>query len=54
MRVLIVEDDAILRDGLKVGLGIGGFNADAVESCEEEDAVLRHHFIQNNIIKSTI
>lgn len=43
MRVLIVEDDAVLRDGLKVGLGIGGFNADAVESCEEADAVLRNH-----------
>lgn len=35
MRVLIVEDDAFLRDGLRVGLAIGGFNADAVESCEE-------------------
>ena len=43
MRVLIVEDDAVLRDGLRVGLGIGGFNADAVESCEEADAVLRTH-----------
>jgi two-component system response regulator QseB len=43
MRVLIVEDDAVLRDGLKVGLGIGGFNADAVESCAEAEAVLRNH-----------
>lgn len=43
MRVLIVEDDAILRDGLRVGLGISGFNADAVESCAEADAVLRNH-----------
>jgi len=43
MRVLIVEDDAVLRDGLRVGLAIGGFNADAVESCEEADAVLRNH-----------
>src|SRR5690606_23732093 len=43
MRILIVEDDAVLRDGLKVGLAIGGFNADAVESCEEADAVLRNH-----------
>lgn len=43
MRVLIVEDDAVLRDGLKVGLGIGGFNADAVEGCEEADAVLQNH-----------
>lgn len=43
MRVLIVEDDAVLRDGLRVGLGLGGFNADAVENCEEADAVLNNH-----------
>jgi len=43
MRVLIVEDDAVLRDGLRVGLAIGGFNADAVESCEEAEAVLKNH-----------
>jgi two-component system response regulator QseB len=43
MRVLIVEDDAVLQDGLRVGLAIGGFNADAVESCEEADAVLQNH-----------
>ena len=43
MRVLIVEDDAVLRDGLRVGLGIGGFNTDAVETCEEAEAVLKGH-----------
>ncbi|HWJ87704.1 MAG TPA: response regulator transcription factor [Pelagibacterium sp.] len=43
MRVLIIEDDAVLRDGLKVGLGLGGFNADAVEGCAEADAVLQNH-----------
>ena len=43
MRVLIVEDDAVLRDGLRVGLAIGGFNADSVESCEEAEAVLKNH-----------
>lgn len=43
MRVLVVEDDAVLRDGLKVGLAIDGFVADAVEGCEEADAVLRSH-----------
>lgn len=43
MRILIVEDDAVLRDGLKVGLAIAGFNADAVESCEEAEAVLKNH-----------
>src|SRR5690606_12418797 len=40
---LIVEDDAVLRDGLAVGLSINGFTADAVESCEEADAVLKNH-----------
>lgn len=43
MRILIVEDDAVLRDGLAVGLSINGFTADAVESCEEADAVLKNH-----------
>ncbi|WP_026381624.1 response regulator [Afifella pfennigii] len=43
MRILIVEDDAVLRDGLKVGLAISGFTADAVESCEEANAVLKNH-----------
>ena len=43
MRVLIVEDDAVLRDGLRVGLGIGGFSTDAVETCEEAHAVLKNH-----------
>lgn len=43
MRILIVEDDAVLRDGLKVGLGLAGFNADAVEGCEDADAVLHSH-----------
>ncbi|MGH6760864.1 MAG: winged helix-turn-helix domain-containing protein [Phyllobacterium sp.] len=41
MRILIVEDDAVLRDGLKVGLSLGGFAADAVETCAEADAALR-------------
>ncbi|WEX09246.1 response regulator transcription factor [Chelativorans sp. AA-79] len=43
MRVLIVEDDAVLRDGLTVGLSIGGFTADAVETCEEAGAALTNH-----------
>ncbi|MFC0219960.1 two-component system response regulator QseB [Pseudochelatococcus lubricantis] len=43
MRILIVEDDALLRDGLKVGLSLAGFTADAVESCEEADAALVGH-----------
>lgn len=43
MRVLVVEDDAVLRDGLKVGLTLAGFNADAVETCDEAGGVLRNH-----------
>ncbi len=30
MRLLIVEDDPVLADGLSVGLGLSGFTADAV------------------------
>ncbi|MAM12670.1 MAG: DNA-binding response regulator [Rhizobiaceae bacterium] len=43
MRVLIVEDDAVLRDGLTVGLSIGGFTADVVKTCEEAGAALTNH-----------
>lgn len=32
MRVLIVEDDEVLLDGLKTGLALEGFTADAVET----------------------
>lgn len=34
MRILIVEDDDILRDGLKVGLALAGFTTDAVGTCD--------------------
>lgn len=34
MRILIVEDDDILRDGLKVGLVLAGFTTDAVGTCD--------------------
>jgi two-component system, OmpR family, response regulator QseB len=30
MRILVIEDDAVLLDGLKVGLGLAGFAADTV------------------------
>lgn len=43
MRILIVEDDAALRDGLKVGLSLAGFTTDAVETCDEAEAVLTAH-----------
>lgn len=35
MRVLVVEDDAILRDGLEVGLGLCGFAPDCVGSAQD-------------------
>ena len=38
MRILVVEDDAVLLDGLKVGLGIHGFTVDAVASCGDARA----------------
>ena len=35
MRVLVVEDDAVLQNGLIVGLGIHGIAADAVGTCAD-------------------
>lgn len=35
MRVLIVEDDEVLLDGLKTGLALEGFATDAVETIED-------------------
>lgn len=40
MRILIVEDDPILMDGLSVGLGINGFTVDSVVTCEDARAAL--------------
>ena len=40
MRILIVEDDPMLFDGLSVGLGLAGFTVDAVATCEEAFAAL--------------
>jgi len=40
MRLLIVEDDAVLRSGLTVGLGLHGFTAEAVETCVDALAAL--------------
>ncbi|WP_312525347.1 response regulator transcription factor [Paracoccus sp. (in: a-proteobacteria)] len=40
MRVLIVEDDDILRDGLSVGLRLAGFSPDAVDNCADAVAAL--------------
>jgi two-component system response regulator QseB len=40
MRILVVEDDAMLLDGLKVGLGLHGLTVDAVVSCGDARAAL--------------
>lgn len=40
MRVLVVEDDEVLQNGLTVGLGIHGFTAEAVGCCADAVAAL--------------
>lgn len=40
MRILVVEDDAVLADGLKVGLGLYGATLDVVSSCADGQAAL--------------
>ena len=40
MRILIVEDDIILPDGLRGGLNIPGATVDAVTCCAEAHAAL--------------
>ena len=40
MRILIVEDDEILGDGLTVGLAMNGFTPDLAVSAAEADAAL--------------
>jgi len=40
MRLLIVEDDMILQDGLTVGLGLSGYSTEAVDTCEDAQAAL--------------
>lgn len=40
MRILVVEDDAILLDGLSVGLGLAGFTVDAVSNCGDAEAAI--------------
>lgn len=41
MRILVVEDDTVLLNGLQVGLSLGGFTVDAVATCGDADAALR-------------
>lgn len=40
MRVLVVEDDPILLDGLVVGLSLHGMTIDGVKNCEDSFAAL--------------
>ena len=40
MRVLVVEDDPVLSDGLRAGLGMFGATLDIVESCADGRAAL--------------
>ena len=40
MRVLIVEDDAVLQNGLIVGLGLHGIASEAVDTCADALAAL--------------
>jgi two-component system, OmpR family, response regulator QseB len=40
MRILVVEDDAVLLDGLTMGLSLHGMATDGVASCEEAYAAL--------------
>lgn len=40
MRILVVEDDAVLMNGIQVGLGLSGFTVDAVATCEDAEAAL--------------
>ncbi|MDR4305385.1 response regulator transcription factor [Chelatococcus sambhunathii] len=40
MRILVVEDDAILLDGLRVGLELAGLTIDAVSTCADAAVAL--------------
>ncbi|MDO6586318.1 response regulator [Salipiger sp. 1_MG-2023] len=40
MRVLVVEDDALILDGLTVGLRLHGFSPEAVETCADASHAL--------------
>jgi len=40
MRILVVEDDEVLADGLRVGLRLAGFTPDHVSGIEDARAAL--------------
>ena len=43
MRILLVEDDPVLSDGLRAGLGMSGATLDIVESCADGRAALANN-----------
>ena len=43
MRILLVEDDEVLRDGIAVGLGLEGLTVDAVASIADARAAVGDH-----------
>ena len=43
MRILVVEDDPLLADGLQAGLKQAGFDADRAPDGVEADLALRSH-----------
>lgn len=43
MRILVVEDDPMLLDGLVVGLGMAGFTTDAVSRCQDALSAIASH-----------
>lgn len=40
MRILVVEDDEVLMDGLRTGLALEGFTVDAVDTAEDAGAAM--------------
>ncbi|MGC2083556.1 MAG: response regulator [Bradyrhizobium sp.] len=40
MRILVVEDDPILSDGLRAGLSLTGATVDTVETCSDAEAAI--------------
>lgn len=41
MRILVVEDDPVISNGIVVGLGLAGFTVDAVSTCTDARAGLQ-------------
>lgn len=40
MRILVVEDDPILSDGLRIGLSLAGATVDTVDTCDDADIAI--------------